>query len=109
MIQRERWEEVRRFVCRGLSIREIARRLDLDGNTVRRCIRSQGLASAVPARGDAQPLWRPALGCRVRSAGARDGCGGLPQVLEINSELSPLTKSLPVWPWQLLVTCRLFL
>ena len=42
MMQRERWEEVRRlFYQERMRMRGIARRLDLDRNTVRRCIRSE--------------------------------------------------------------------
>jgi transposase len=49
MMQRERWEEVRRlFYQERMRIREIARCLDLDRNTVRRCIRSESW----------QPYWR---------------------------------------------------
>src|SRR5215468_5173027 len=39
MVRQERWEEVRRLrVQDGVSIAEIARRLDLDRKTVRRCL-----------------------------------------------------------------------
>jgi len=42
MVQRERWEEVRRlYYQERVGIREIARRLDLDRNTVRRCVRAE--------------------------------------------------------------------
>src|SRR5215813_13954691 len=41
MVRPERWEEVRRLrVQDGVSIAEIARRLDLDRKTVRRCLRA---------------------------------------------------------------------
>ena len=41
MVRQERWEEVRRLrVQDGVSIAEIARRLDLDRKTVRRCLRA---------------------------------------------------------------------
>lgn len=36
---RERWEEVRRLAAAGMSIRGIARELDLDRKAVRRCLR----------------------------------------------------------------------
>src|SRR5437773_5815932 len=40
MVRRERWEEIRRlWVTERVSIAEIARRLDLDRKTVRRCLR----------------------------------------------------------------------
>src|SRR5436309_2156832 len=46
MVRRERWEEIRRlWVTERVSIAEIARRLDLDRKTVRRCLRD--------------PAWRP--------------------------------------------------
>lgn len=42
MMQRERWEEVRRLYFKErVGIREIARRLELDRNTVRRCVREE--------------------------------------------------------------------
>jgi transposase len=41
MVQRERWEEIRRLhFGERVSICEIARRLDLDRKTVRRCVRA---------------------------------------------------------------------
>jgi len=40
MVRRERWEEMRRlWVAERVPIAEIARRLDLDRKTVRRCLR----------------------------------------------------------------------
>jgi len=45
MVQRERWEELRRLHEAGVAIAEIARRFDLDRKTVRRCVR--------------QEVWRP--------------------------------------------------
>ena len=40
MVRRERWEEIRRlWVSERVPIAEIARRLDLDRKTVRRCLR----------------------------------------------------------------------
>ena len=39
MIQRERWEELRRLHLAGMGIGEIARQLDLDRKTVRRWVR----------------------------------------------------------------------
>ena len=40
MVRRERWEEIRRlWVAERVPIAEIARRLDLDRKTVRRCLR----------------------------------------------------------------------
>jgi transposase len=40
MVRQERWEEIRRLrVTARLPIAEIARRLDLDRKTVRRCLR----------------------------------------------------------------------
>ena len=45
MLGRERWEEVHRRAAAGASIRAIARELDLDRKTVRRCLR--------------QSAWRP--------------------------------------------------
>jgi transposase len=41
MVRQERWEEIRRLWFRGrVPIAEIARRLDLDRKTVRRCVRA---------------------------------------------------------------------
>src|SRR5215831_7132360 len=46
MVRQERWEEIRRLAFRErVPIAEIARRLDLDRKTVRRCLRA--------------PTWRP--------------------------------------------------
>ena len=45
MLGEERWEEVHRRAAAGASIRAIARDLDLDRKTVRRCLR--------------QSAWRP--------------------------------------------------
>ena len=39
VVGRERWEEIRRRADQGASIRAIARELDLDRKTVRRCLR----------------------------------------------------------------------
>ena len=39
MVGRERWEENHRRASSGASIRAIARELDLDRKTVRRCLR----------------------------------------------------------------------
>ena len=39
MVGRERWEEIHRRASSGASIRAIARELDLDRKTVRRCLR----------------------------------------------------------------------
>src|SRR5215471_13561000 len=40
MVRRERWEEIRRlWISERVPIAEIARRLDLDRKTVRRCLR----------------------------------------------------------------------
>ena len=39
MVGRDRWEEIRRRAGTGGSIRAIARQLDLDPKTVRRCLR----------------------------------------------------------------------
>jgi transposase len=51
MVRRERWEEVRRlWVAERVPIAEIARRLDLDRKTVRRCLRDTAW----------QPYHRPA-------------------------------------------------
>src|SRR5947207_10604295 len=51
MVRRERWEEIRRlWVTERVSIAEIARRLDLDRKTVRRCLRDTAW----------QPYHRPA-------------------------------------------------
>jgi len=42
MVQRERWEEIRRLRFEdGVSVSEIARRLDLDRKTIRRCLRQE--------------------------------------------------------------------
>src|SRR5438552_16953021 len=41
MVQRERWEELRRLHEAGVTIAEIARRFDLDRKTVRRCVRRE--------------------------------------------------------------------
>lgn len=42
MVQRERWEELRRLRFEdGVSVSEIARRLDLDRKTIRRCLRQE--------------------------------------------------------------------
>ncbi len=42
MVARKRWEEIRRLFCdERVSIAEIARRLQLDRKTVRRCIRQE--------------------------------------------------------------------
>ncbi len=42
MVARERWEEIRRLFCNErLSITEIARRLQIDRKTVRRCVRQE--------------------------------------------------------------------
>jgi transposase len=51
MVRRERWEEIRRlWVSERVPIAEIARRLDLDRKTVRRCLRDTAW----------QPYHRPA-------------------------------------------------
>jgi transposase len=51
MVGEERWQEIHRlFRERGVAIAEIARRLDLDRKTVRRCLR----------QGAWQPYTRPA-------------------------------------------------
>src|SRR5215470_11100569 len=51
MVRRERWEEIRRlWVSERVPIAEIARRLDLDRKTVRRCVRDTAW----------QPYQRPA-------------------------------------------------
>src|SRR5213592_1567215 len=51
MVRRERWEEIRRlWVTERVSIAEIARRLDLDRKTVRRCVAA---VSPPRAAGDA--------------------------------------------------------
>jgi len=51
MVRRERWEEMRRlWVAERVPIAEIARRLDLDRKTVRRCLRATAW----------QPYHRPA-------------------------------------------------
>ena len=39
MVGRDRWEEIHRRAGQGASIRAIARELDLDRKTVRRCLR----------------------------------------------------------------------
>ena len=39
MVGRERWEQIHRRAAAGASIRAIARELDLDRKTVRRCLR----------------------------------------------------------------------
>ena len=39
VVGRDRWEEIRRRADQGASIRAIARELDLDRKTVRRCLR----------------------------------------------------------------------
>ena len=41
VIGRDRWEEIRRRAGEGASIRAIARALDLDRKTVRRCLRQR--------------------------------------------------------------------
>jgi len=41
MVRQDRWEEIRRLAGEQVSIREIARRLDLDRKTVRRCLRQE--------------------------------------------------------------------
>ena len=61
MVRRERWEEIRRlWVAERVPIAEIARRLDLDRKTVRRCLRDT--------------VWRPyhrAVLVRATPAGVR--------------------------------------
>ena len=54
MVRQERWEEIRRLSFRErVPIAEIARRLDLDRKTVRRCLRdSEWTAYRRPARSD---------------------------------------------------------
>ncbi len=47
MLGRERWEEVHRLAAAGTSIRGIARELDLDRKTVRRCLRQSEWRTAV--------------------------------------------------------------
>ena len=42
MVRQERWEEVRRLWQERVPIAEIARRLELDRKTVRRCLRNTG-------------------------------------------------------------------
>lgn len=39
MVRQERWEEIHRLVREGVKLAQIARRLDLDRKTVRRCVR----------------------------------------------------------------------
>jgi len=41
MIRQDRWEEIHRLAERRIAIAEIARRLDLDRKTVRRCLRQE--------------------------------------------------------------------
>jgi transposase len=50
MVRQERWEEIRRLFRERMAIAEIARRLDLDRKTVRRCLRDAAW----------QPYQRPA-------------------------------------------------
>ena len=48
MVHKERWEEVRRlYFQESMRITEIARGLDMDRNTVRRCVRSEELAAVL--------------------------------------------------------------
>jgi len=50
MVQEERWQEIRRMHGEDrLAVAEIARRLDLDRKTVRRCLSQERW----------QPYWRP--------------------------------------------------
>jgi len=39
MVRQDRWEEIHRLANERVAIAEIARRLDLDRKTVRRCLR----------------------------------------------------------------------
>lgn len=41
MVQEDRWKEIRRLHEEGVAIAEIARRLELDRKTVRRCLRQE--------------------------------------------------------------------
>ena len=41
MVGRDRWEEIHRRAGQGASIRAIARELDVDRKTVRRCLRQR--------------------------------------------------------------------
>ena len=49
MVGRERWEEIHRRASAGASIRAIARKLDLDRKTVRRCLRQTAGPQRPPA------------------------------------------------------------
>ena len=52
MVRRDRWQEIHRRAGAGGSIRAIARELDLDRKTVRRCLRQS----------EWKPYQRPVLG-----------------------------------------------
>ena len=66
MVRRDRWEEIHRRAGAGASIRAIARELDLDRKTVRRCLRharrlarrqpSPPAETSRPRRGDRSTL-----------------------------------------------------
>ena len=63
MVGRDRWEEIHRRAGAGGSIRAIARELDLDRKTVRRCLRQtewkryRRAARATPRRGLSFAAW----------------------------------------------------
>ena len=78
MVGRDRWEEIHRRAGAGGSIRAIARELDLDRKTVRRCLRQRAV-EAVPAFGAGGHAAGPARGVcaaevRRRSATRRRFC-----------------------------------
>ena len=67
VIGRDRWEEIRRRAGEGASIRRIARELDLDRKTMRRCLRHG--VEAVPAGGAVRHTTGPARGVPAATGG----------------------------------------
>ena len=68
VIGRDRWEEIRRRAGEGASIRAIARALDLDRKTVRRCLRQTSGSVRVGGMVGARDT---SAVCRRRSASPR--------------------------------------